>query len=61
MAVTLGDVVSFIIIDVIIGGIVYGVLALLEGICDCLEAYLSSRAVQAFWHSTEILTLEIKI
>lgn len=36
MAVTLGDVVSFIIIDVIIGGVVYGVLALLEGICECL-------------------------
>lgn len=33
---TLGDVISFIIIDFIIGGIVYGVLVLLEGICECL-------------------------
>ena len=36
MAVTLGDVVSFIIVDFIIGGILYGVIALLEAMCDCL-------------------------
>ena len=36
MAVTLGDVVSFIIVDFIIGGILYGVVVLLEAMCDCL-------------------------